>query len=332
MENEKPRRATAEMNKARVGGSRPGTVGRVGALALLAAYPIVGTTYTIGALTEMMILAIFALSIGFLMGYPNLVSLGHAAFFGGGAYATGVVTVRLEMANVFVTLAIALVFAALLAVLVGVLSLQNTGIYFLMITLALAQMLYVIAQQWTSLTGGSDGLYGIPYPEFFGSSFDGGALYYLVLIVAGGSYFLLRLVTRSPFGQALIGIGANEGRMHAIGYNTRSYKLTAFVLSGAIAGMAGALWAHHNGIVAPEDINWPLSATALIMVVVGGTGTLAGPMLGAVLVWFLDTGLGSYTERSTMIMGVVFVFFVFFARDGIVGLVKRVWRGMNDRT
>jgi branched-chain amino acid transport system permease protein len=321
-----------EARKARVAGLRPATLGVLGALAFLAVYPFFGTTYMIGVFTEIMILAIFALSLGFLMGYPKLISLGHAAFFGGGAYAAGLVAVRLEVANLFVMLVAALVVATVLSVLIGVLSLRNTGIYFLMITLALAQMLYVVSEQWVTLTGGTDGLVGIPYPELFGLlEFDRFTFYYLVLVLAGGSYFLLRLVTRSPFGQVLVGIGSNEVRMRAIGYNTRVYKLAAFVLAGAVAGVAGSLWAQHNGIVAPVDLNWTLSATALIMVIVGGAGTLVGPMLGAALVWFLDTGLSSYTERSTMIMGAVFILFVFFARRGIVGIVEGLWRRFNDR-
>ena len=294
-------------------------------LLILALVPIFGGTYIVGVVTEILILAMFAVSLGFLMGFPRLLSLGHAAFFGGGAYAAGIMAERMS-ANLLLTLATALIFSTLLAIVIGVLSLRNVGIYFLMITLALAQLTYVIAQQWTSLTGGTDGLVGIPYPELFGIlDFGRSSFYYLVLLLAGVTYFLLRTVTRSPFGRILVGIGSNEQRMRAIGYNPQIYKLVAFVLAGAVAGVAGALWAHYNGIVAPIDLHWSLSATALIMVIVGGSGTLIGPMLGAALVWFLDTGLGSYTERSTMITGAVFILFVFFARGGIVGIARRVW-------
>lgn len=307
-------------------------VARVGAFAIvvsiliLAIVPILGGSYIVGVVTEILILAMFAASLGFLMGFPRLISLGHAAFFGGGAYAAGIVAERMS-ANLFLTLAVALLFSTFLALVIGVLSLRNVGIYFLMITLALAQLTYVIAQQWTSLTGGTNGLVGIPYPELFGIiDFGRSSFYYLVLLLAGATYFLLRVVTRSPFGHILVGIGSNERRMRAIGYNPQVYKLVAFVLAGAVAGIAGALWAHYNGIVAPTDLHWSLSATALIMVIVGGSGTLIGPMLGAALVWFLDTGLGSYTERSTMITGAVFILFVFFARGGIVGIAQSVWR------
>jgi branched-chain amino acid transport system permease protein len=303
------------------------------ALALLAVVPFVGSTYVVGVLTEIMILAIFALSLGFLMGYPKLISLGHAAFFGGGAYAAGLTATSLGIPNVLATIPVAVVFAAILALVIGVVSLRNTGIYFLMITLALAQMVFIVAQQWDSVTGGTDGLYGIPYPELFGLlTFDRTTFYFLVLVLAAGSYFLLRTVVGSPFGQVLRGIGSNEGRMRAIGYNARYYKLAAFVLSGAVAGVAGGLWSHHTGLVAPVDANWTLSATALIMVIVGGSGTLVGPMLGAALVWFLDTGLSSYTERSTMIMGAVFILFVFFARDGVVGLARKAWERVYGRS
>ncbi|MGH3089756.1 MAG: branched-chain amino acid ABC transporter permease [Rubrobacteraceae bacterium] len=313
--------------------ARAGGIAVVVALLLLAGIPVSGSTYLIGVFTEIMILATFALSLGFLMGYPKLISLGHAAFFGGGAYAAGIVAVRLEVANILATLAAALVVSTLLALVIGLLSLRNTGIYFLMITLALAQMVFIVAQQWNSVTGGTDGLYGIPYPTLFGViEFDRTTFYYLALVLAAGSYFILRLVVGSPFGQVLRGIGANEQRIRAIGYNARVYKLAAFVISGAVAGVAGGLWGHHTGLVAPVDANWTLSATALIMVIVGGSGTLIGPMLGAALVWFLDTGLGSYTERSTMIMGAIFILFVFFARDGIVGIARSVWERIYGRS
>lgn len=303
------------------------------ALAALAVVPFVGSTYLVGVLTEIMILAIFALSLGFLMGYPKLISLGHAAFFGGGAYAAGLTATSLGVANVLATVSVAVVVATALALVIGVVSLRNTGIYFLMITLALAQMVFIVAQQWDSLTGGTDGLYGIPYPDLFGLlEFDRTSFYFLVLLLAAGAYFLLRMVVDSPFGQVLRGIGTNEQRVRAIGYNARYYKLAAFVLSGAVAGVAGGLWAHHTGLVAPVDANWTLSATALIMVIVGGSGTLIGPMLGAALVWFLDTGLSSYTERSTMIMGAVFILFVFFAREGLVGLAKKLWERVYGRS
>ena len=295
-------------------------------LLVLAALPVFGSIYVVGVATEILILAMFAASLGFLMGFPRLISLGHAAFFGGGAYAAGIVAERVG-ANLFLTLAVALVFSTLLAVVIGALSLRNVGIYFLMITLALAQLVYVIAQQWTSLTGGTNGLVGVPYPELFGIiDFNRSSFFYLVLLLAGAVYVLLRAVTRSPFGHILIGIGSNERRMRAIGYSPQLYKLVAFVLAGAVAGIAGALWAHYNGIVAPVDLHWSLSATALIMVIVGGSGTLIGPMLGAALVWFMDTGLGSYTERSTMITGAVFILFVFFARGGIVGIFQSLRR------
>lgn len=337
-EETKPREAEGSPLRRESGTSRslPARAGGIAAavsLLILAGLPLFGSTYLVGVSTEIMILAIFALSLGFLMGYPKLISLGHAAFFGGGAYAAGLVATRLEVANVLATVSAAVVFAALLAVVIGVLSLRNTGIYFLMITLALAQMVFIAAQQWDSVTGGTDGLYGVPYPDLFGAfEFDRTTFFYLVLILAAASYFLLRVVVGSPFGQVLRGIGANEQRMRAIGYNARVYKLAAFVISGAVAGVAGGLWAHHTGLVAPGDANWTLSATALIMVIVGGSGTLIGPMLGAALVWFLETGLSSYTERSTMITGAVFILFVFFARDGIVGLAKSVWERVYGRS
>jgi branched-chain amino acid transport system permease protein len=296
---------------------------------LLTVVPLVGSRYLISVLTEILILSMFALSLGFLMGFPKLISLGHAAFFGTGAYAAGIFALRVDK-NVLLTLAVALALALLLAVVIGVLSLRSTGIYFLMITLALAQMVYVAAQQWVSLTGGTNGLVRIPRPEFFGLlDFDRTNFYYLVLLLAVGSYLLFRTLVRSPFGRILVGIGSNEQRMRAIGYNTHSYKLVSFVVAGTVAGLSGALWAHFNGIVTPVDVNWPHSAEALIMVIVGGSGTLIGPMLGAALVWLLESVLDSYIKHSTMITGAVFILFVFFARNGIAGFARSVWERVH---
>lgn len=318
----KPRQRVRDLLSSRHGGLLASLAG----VLALAAIPFFGSSYLVSVASEILILAVFAMSLGLLMGFPKLVSLGHAAFFGGGAYAAGIVAVRLE-ADILLTMAAALVFSSLLALVIGVLSLRNTGVYFLMITLALAQLVYVVAEQWVSVTGGTDGLVGIPYPELIGVfSFDSDSFYYLVLFFAVVTYLLLRALTRSPFGRVLVGIGSNERRVRAIGYNPKVYKLVAFVIAGTVAGGAGALWGHFNGIVAPVDLNWPLSATALIMVIVGGVGTLIGPMLGAALVWFLDSGLSSYTERSTMIMGVVFILFVFFARRGVVGIAQDLWK------
>lgn len=303
-----------------------GTLAVLAGALILAIVPLTGSTYIISSLTEILILSMFALSLGFLMGFPKLVSLGHAAFFGVGAYAAGIVAVRVNE-NVILTLLVALLLATVFALAIGALSLRSTGIYFLMITLALAQMVYVIAQRWESVTGGTDGLLSIPYPELFGFfTFERESFFYLALSLAVASYFLLRAVVRSPFGRILVGIGSNEQRMRAIGYSTRGYKLISFVLAGAIAGISGGLWAHYSGLVAPVDLHWSHSAEALIMVIVGGAGTLIGPMLGAALIWLLDNALSPYTERSTMITGVVFILFVFFARNGIVGIARSAWR------
>ena len=302
-----------------------GTIAVLAGALLLAIVPLVGSRYHVSVLTQILILSIFALSIGFLMGFPKLISLGHAAFFGVGAYAAGLVATRVDP-NVVLTLGVALVLSLLLALVIGVLSLRSTGIYFLMITLAFAQLVFVASQQWVSLTGGTNGLVGITRGELFTLlRFDRTTFFYLVLLLAVLSYLLFRTLVRSPYGRILIGIGSNEQRMRAIGYNTHSYKLTSFVVAGAAAGLSGALWAHFNGIVTPEELHWSQSAEALIMVIVGGAGTLIGPMLGAALIWLLESVLKTYTEQSTMITGIVFIFFVFFARNGIAGAAQRAW-------
>lgn len=306
---------------------RSGSFALLLVLALLMALPFIfDSSYLLYTMSQVLILAILALSTGFLMGGPRLVSLGQAAFYGGGAYVTGIVAIRVSE-NLIITMGVALIFCSVLALVFGMLSLGRANIYFLTITLALGQLVYVTAQRWIPLTGGSDGLTGIPYPALFGLvDFSEAALYYVILLFAAGAYVLLRTVMSSPFGHALLGIGSNEQRMRALGYNTYIYKLVAFVMAGALAGASGVFAAYSNGIVVPEDAHWIVSADALIMVILGGVGTLLGPMLGAALFWFLQEWLASYTPYSRLITGVVFILFIFFARQGLAGFATSIWK------
>lgn len=297
-------------------------------LALLIALPFAAESFIVKTLTEVLIFGIFAMSLDVLIGYTGMVSFGHAAFFGIGAYAAGYLAQKLS-SNILINTPLALLLVVAAAFIIGFFSIRVSGVYFLMLTLAFSQMVYAIADRWTDVTGGSNGLAGIPRPriELFSLQVpfeDATARYFLVLVFFLLSYFALRWVVRSQFGHVLIGIHENETRLRAIGYDTARYKLLAFVIAGIFAGVAGALYAGFNRFVSTNELYWTASGQVLIMVVIGGAGTLIGPVLGAGLVLLLQNFISSSTERWPTIMGLIFIFFVFAARHGLIGVVKQI--------
>jgi branched-chain amino acid transport system permease protein len=272
----------------------------------------------------MLIFAIFAMSLNLPLGYAGLPSLGHAAYFGVGAYAVGLMALRV-WDNFWVDMALGLAAATVTAALFGLLALRAEGSYLLMITLALAQVLWGIAFGWRWLTGGDDGLPGVPRPAAgLPWSLAGGLrFYYLVLVCFVGSVLVLGLVARSPFGRALVGIRESARRMEVLGYNTWLYKYVAFVLAGLFAGLAGNLFVYYNGFVSPAYLSIVFSASALIMVILGGAGTLLGPALGSAVIVYLENTVSAYTQRWLLVLGVVYVAVTLFAPEGIVGFARR---------
>jgi branched-chain amino acid transport system permease protein len=296
-------------------------------VAVLLALPLAATSFIVTTVTEILIFGILAMSLDLLVGYTGLVSFGHAAFFGIGAYATGYLAQTISP-NLLIDLPVALLLTAATAMVIGFFSIRVSGVYFLMLTLAFSQMVYAIAYRWSDVTGGSNGLSGIPRPliEFYSLQLlfeDATARYFLVLAFFLLSYGALRWVVRSQFGHVLVGIRENETRLRAIGYDTERFKLMAFVIAATFAGVAGALYAGFNRFVSPNEIYWTASGQVLIMVIIGGAGTLAGPALGAALILALQNLISSSTERWPTIMGVVFILFVFAARRGVLGLVQQ---------
>jgi branched-chain amino acid transport system permease protein len=290
------------------------------------AYPLVVRRFFITLAEDVLIYAIFALSLDLLLGYTGLTSFGHAAFFGLGAYTLAFLATRLGVNNLLLTVPLVLFVSGLAAAVIGYLALRTTGIYFLMVTLAFAQMLFSVAISWTAVTGGSDGLPGVPRPLIgfapLSYTFSSRAsFFYLLLVAFVAVWLLLRTLTRSPFGWTLRGIRENEPRMRALGYHTLRYKLAAFIIGGMLAGLAGLLLAHSAGTASPENLNWTTSGQVLIMLIVGGSGTLPGPVLGALTVRLLRNFISSATDRWETLMGVVFILFVLFARRGLAGLL-----------
>jgi branched-chain amino acid transport system permease protein len=306
-----------------------------GAVALVAAVLIVSLPlwaprpFWISFAMEVLIFALFAMSLDVLVGYAGLPSLGHAAFFGTAAYAFGIVAKTISP-NVAVALPAGVLAAAVAAALIGFFSVRASGIFFLMLTLAFAQMLHALAFGWIPVTGGSDGYAGVPRPDLAIAGFSlflnrNYYVYVAVVVLLCGA--LLWRISRSSLGLALVGIRENERRMRALGYDSFRLKLLAFVLAGAFAGVAGTLHAGFNQFVSPADVFVTTSVTALVMVLVGGSGTLLGPAIGATVVIFLRTFISSQPvigERWESLLGALFIVTVLVARRGIVGAVQRL--------
>lgn len=285
------------------------------------------SSYYTSLLTEALILSVLAMSLNLLLGYTGLPSLGHAAFYGMGAYAAGIVAVRVG-GDFWLCLAAGVGASALLAVVYGLLALRTVGVYFLMITLALAQILWAIAYGWRSLTGGDDGLRGIKRPDLGlpGVELTDTATYFTFTLIAFVlAALLMYVLVRSPFGHALRGIRESEQRMAALGYNVWLYKLLMFVLSGAFAGFAGVLYVYYKGFVSPETLSVVISAEVLLMVILGGAGVFLGPVVGAAVIVLLSNFVSGYTDRWVTILGAIYVLVVMLAPNGLLGAVAD-WR------
>ena len=303
------------------------------ALALLIAAPMGLPAFAMTLLTELVILGLFAMSLDLMVGYTRLVSFGHAAAYGLGAYASGYMLLNSSLPLPFAVLLAALL-TGFIAIGVGWVCTLATGVSFSMLTLAFAQLLYAVAFKWAAVTGGSDGLAGIPRragPFGLTALTSKAGFYYLALACLVGAFFLCRALVRSPFGAVLRGIRENEAKTLALGYNTRLYKIAVVAIAYALGGLAGALYAPFAGFANTELLFWLLSGQVLIMVIIGGSGTLIGPILGAAFFLTLEHQLSSYTEAWALFFGLIFIAFVLFAPEGIWGLAaNRLRRDGND--
>ena len=293
------------------------------ALAVLVALPAVLSSYQLSLVTKMLIFGIFAMSLDLLLGYAGLPSLGHAAYFGVAAYTVGLLALRVAN-NFWLDFPAGLLMAAGVSALFGLFALRTRGSYFLMITLALGQVLWGIAFGWRSLTGGDDGLPSVPRPDLsLPRALTGGIpFYYFVLIFFALAVGALALIVSSPFGRALVGIRESERRMEVLGFDVWRYKYVAFILAGLFAGLAGNLFVYFNGFVSPSYLNILFSASALLMVILGGSGTLLGPAIGAAVIVGLENFISGYMERWVLVLGVIYVLVTLFAPSGLVGLVR----------
>jgi branched-chain amino acid transport system permease protein len=274
-------------------------------------------------LMKLLCFALFACAFNLLIGFVGLLSFGHAMFFGSAAYAAGY-AMRSWGFTPELGLLSGVAVAALLGVLVGALAIRRQGIYFAMITMALAQMVYFIALQ-APFTGGEDGLQGIPRGRLFGilPLQNDLVLYYVVLAVVVAAWLLIARIVHSPFGQILKAIRENETRTTSLGYDVDRFKLVAFVLSASLAGLAGSLKALVLGFATLTDVHWATSGSVILMSLIGGIGTLSGPVVGAFVITGLENVLADRVGSwVTVILGVIFVVSVLLFRQGLVGTLK----------
>ncbi|AUA55172.1 leucine/isoleucine/valine transporter permease subunit [Achromobacter spanius] len=306
------------------------TIWTVLLLLALAVFPLVapalGLDFYISFVRRVLIYALAATSLNLILGYGGMVALGHAAFFGAGAYAVGILAMS-GVTSALIVWPVAMVLAGVLAAITGAISLRTRGVYFIMITLAFAQMLYYI---FISLRqyGGEDGLNLPGYSTLPGIDLANDvSFYYLVLALFAVLMWVFSRVVSSRFGTALQGIRENESRMEAMGYPVYRIKLVAFTLSGAAAGLAGALLANHNLFISPNLMQWTQSANLLIMVLVGGIGLRWGGVAGAVVMLTLEEVLRLWTEYWHLPLGVLLLCVVFGAPRGLVGLFGPMFGG-----
>jgi branched-chain amino acid transport system permease protein len=311
------------MSKSRFGFRALVIVGLLAALTLLPLYvSLTGDRFALTLFTRIIILALAAVSLNLILGFGGMMSFGHAAYIGIGGYAVGILAFE-GFGSGFVQWPVALAASALFALIVGALSLRTRGVYFIMITMAFAQMAYYVASG-VARYGGDDGLTIQARSTFGGliSLSDKTQFYYLCLGLLYACIYLVWRLVNSRFGMAIQGARSNEVRMRAIGFPTYRYKLTCFVIAGTMCGLAGALLANHTDFVSPAMMFWTRSGDLIVMVVLGGMGTLFGPLFGAVTLLVLEEVLSGITEYWQIILGPLLLLVVLFARGGIDGLLQ----------
>ncbi|HJU15647.1 MAG TPA: branched-chain amino acid ABC transporter permease [Stellaceae bacterium] len=297
-------------------------------LALLIAAPLVLPEFWRRFLTEILIWGLLAMSSDILIGYTGLVSFGHSVFFGLGMYGAAAALLAVAPPNLWLAIAVGLAAAAAVATCVAYFATRLHDIYFAITTLIYAQIFYVVIFTWTAMTGGENGLtFTRPHlavPGLLSVPFTPRLLHWFVLAVVAGSYLLLRRITRSPFGMVLQSIRENETRTRAIGYPIERYKIVATMLSGLFAGLAGILYALQNEFAAPDFVFFLVSGEVVIFNIVGGIGTLVGPIVGAAFFLLLREGLSRYfTEFYLIPLGLIFIAIVIFMPQGLMGFARR---------
>jgi branched-chain amino acid transport system permease protein len=308
--------------------------------ALAAVVIIVPNTgsFIILLVTRALAFSILVMSLDILLGYTGLASLGQAAYLGVGAYATAILATKYHFGlgwDFWLVLLIGILIGAALAAVFGLLAIRASGVYFLMITLALGQCVWGLAYRWNSLTGGDNGINVRERPKFGGIDLaNETTFFFLVFAVFCVALLLMYTLVRSPFGRSLAGIRERELRMQILGYNTWLHKYIAFIIAGGFGGLSGVLWAHTAGIVSPVNVELPTSVDALLMAVLGGSGTLVGGVIGTFIVFALREFLSTLVPWWQYVLGIVYVATILYLPTGLMGIPERIRQRQaksNDR-
>ena len=297
------------------------------ALVLIAIVVPNTNSFVILLATRALAFAILVMSVDILLGYTGLPSLGQAAYLGVGAYLTAILATRYQFGlgfDFWVVVVLGILSGAALAAVFGLLAIRASGVYFLMITLALGQCVWGLAYRWNSVTGGDNGINLRQRPKFGIDLSNEVTFFYLVFALFAASLLLMYVLVRSPFGRSLMGIREQELRMKILGYNTWLHKYIAFIIAGAFGGLSGVLWAHTAGIVSPENVVLTTSVDALLMAVLGGAGTLVGGVIGAFIVFGLREYLSTVVWWWQYVLGAVYVLTILYLPTGLMGIPERI--------
>ncbi len=298
---------------------------------LLVAMPFVAGEYYINLASQILIAALFALSLNLLVGYGGLTSLGHAAYMGVAAYVSGWLFLKFGFGHL-ASAPLALLVTTLMAAVFGLIALRASGIGFLMITLALGQVLWGLAFRWVTVTNGDNGLSGLTRPMPFGIDLNGAnAFYFFTLIIFAASMVCIVAFANSAFGSVLRGTRDQPRRMLALGHNVWLVRYLTFISAGFWAAVSGLLFVYYHKFIHPQALGLTNSAETLLMVIAGGSGTLIGPIVGAAIVVLLKNYVSAFVERWTMLLGFVFLFIVLFMPDGVVPGVQRLWARLTGK-
>jgi branched-chain amino acid transport system permease protein len=303
------------------------------AFIVLVILPPFYTSYWVTLLTQMLIFGILAMSLDILLGYTGMSSFGHASFFGSSAYVVAILATRYQVGFLICFIS-SIVLTTVISAIFGLLVAHASGVYFLIITLALGMVLWGLAFRWVSMTGGDNGISGIPRPDIGlpVSLNDPLTYYYVILVFFLASLILMAVFVRSPFGHSLKGIRESESRMRVLGYHTWLHRYLSYIMAAAFGGIAGILWAYYNGFISPYDMDLTASIEIILMVILGGPGTLVGPALGAGIIVFLKNFISAYTQRWLLILGTIYILTILYAPKGLVNLVKDLLKGGEQKT
>jgi len=290
------------------------------------ALPYVVSDFILSTMTLALIYGLFAMSIN-LLARGGLITLGHGAFFGTAAYGVGYAATHMHSGYALQIL-IGIACAMLLCVVYALMAMRTTASYFIMVTLAEGMIIYGLAYSLQPITGGENGLTGVSRPAWVSQNWQ---FYYLCLLILSGCAGLIWVITRSPFGLALRGLEASESRLQMLGYNPTLHKFYGFMLAGFFGAISGVLFVYNNEFVSPSSAAFATSASGVLMIILGGIRTMSGPLIGAVIIVFVQNWLSAYVDRWPTVLGLIFIGMILFARDGFVGGVARLWNNWLAR-